>query len=199
MKRLIRPLLLLLLLLLLAVLLPMRRVGSDEMAWTLQRDDLIWVLPVRVRKGDVIVMDDPLDPARTVLRRVIGLPGEKIRYEDGSIKVNGKRIRQTDMDHVVVGEVRYKTFKEVIWSRPPARATSWLVTHTADRPVAYSMPDKVEVPAEHWFVLADSRDRALDSRWWGPIPQSAVKGVVRMRLSARDRLREPWAWLAPIE
>jgi signal peptidase I len=187
------------LLMLIAALLPMRTVGNDEMAYSLQSGERVWVLPVEVLKGDVVVLSDPLDPDRTVLRRVVAMPSDKVLYEDGAVKINGKRIRQTDMGKAEIDGRARRVYKEVIWSRPPARPTNWLVTRLVEKPVQWKISEKIEVPEGHVFVLADDRDGAMDSRWWGPIPLSAVEGVVRARLGAADEWRPAFQFIKPIQ
>lgn len=176
------------------VALPVRTVGSDEMGWTYQPGDRVWILPGEVYKGDVVLLNDPLDPGRTVLRRVVALAGDKVRYEDGAMRVNGKRVRQTDMgerDGLLI-------HKEVIWSRPPARATNWLIQRVK-RPVLWKRDEPVAVPADHVYLLADNRDEAIDSRWWGPVHVDAIRGVVRARYGQADDWRSALQWIKPID
>lgn len=193
MKRIIIAVMIFVLLATLSVLLPMRTVGSDEMAWTLKQGDLVWVVPGETFKGDIVLLSDPLDPDRTVLRRVIALAGDKVRYEDGGLRINGKRVRQSDMGARDTAQV----FKEVIWSRPPARPTNWLVQRV-QRPVLWELSEAVEVPEGHVYLMADSRDEAVDSRWWGPVPTHQLQGVVRARYGEADDWREAFLWLRPI-
>ena len=176
------------------MVIPIRRVGSNEMAHSLQSDDWIWVMPSRVRRGDVIVMTDPLDDGRRVLRRVIAEPGQMISYDDGIIRIDGKRIRQSQQGTHNDREV----FEEVIWSRPPAQATRWSITRQIP-PAKWKTSEAIEVPQGHWYVLADARDDALDSRWWGTIDQSEVHGVVRARWSSADPLRTRLQLLLPAQ
>ena len=197
-KRIFKVLAVVILLVLVAAALPMRTVGSNEMAYTLQSGDRVWVLPVEVLKGDVVVLSDPLDPDRTVLRRVVAMPGDKVLYEDGAVKLNGKRIRQADMGKAMIDGRERRVYKEVIWSRPPARPTNWLVTRLVDKPVQWKLDEKIEVPEAHVFLLADDRDGAMDSRWWGPVPLSAVKGVVRARWGDADEWRAAFQIIKPI-
>ena len=56
-----------------------------------------------------------------------------------------------------------------------------------------------EVPEGHWFLLADNRDGAVDSRWWGPVPESRIQGVVRLRQGPEDPWRSAWQVLLPEE
>jgi len=174
---------------------PARRVVGDDMLWTVKPGDIVWIVPDRVRKADVVLVDDPLDPGKQVLRRVIAAPGEKVRVDDSGVRVNGKRIRQTEMGDQPGLRIR----KEVIWSKPPARANPYF-TQLSVPEVAWSTPGVLEVPEGHWYVMADNRDAAVDSRWWGPVPESAIHGVVRARYGEVDTWREtPWALVLPEE
>ncbi len=186
MRRLLpRLLLLLLALLLLAVLLPLRIVADDEMSPGLQRGDLIWVLPVAPLRGDVVVLDDPLDPGRTILRRtLVGAEG-KVSWDDSGVRVGGKRVRQTDMG-MLEGD---RLVEELIWSKPPAREKTWRV-RLRKQPAPW-LAEELVVPEGHWYLLADDRDRALDSRSFGTVPEADLEGVVRLRVGPPDAWR-PW-------
>ncbi len=185
----LKPLLFLLALVAIAALVPMRRVQGDEMSPNLQPGDLIWVLPVTPLRGDIVVLRDPLDPDRRILRRTLTGGDTKVRWDEGGLRVNGKRVRQTDMGDLDGDSLQ----QEVIWSKPPARAKNWLVR--LRRPAAFWTAGTVEVPEDHWYLLVDDRDRALDSRWWGPVHQDAIEGVVRLRIGPSDPWRGPVEWL----
>jgi len=117
-----------------------------------------------------------------------------VRHEDGGVRVNGKRIRQTEM-----GTPRpWRVTKEVIWSSPPARANPYLL-RSPMKTVKWSLPGKVEVPDGSWFLLADNREGALDSRWWGPISEDRILGVVRLRFGPADEWRTRLQLLLPEE
>ena len=193
-RRIALALLVLVLLGTVAGLATLRIVRGDDMRWSLQDGDAVWVLPGRVRPADVVVLVDPLDPSRTVLRRAIAGGGKKVRIDSGGIRVNGKRIRQQEMGE----DGDNRVLKEVIWSRPPARANAYL-PEIRNQPGAWVLDDPVEIPEGHWWVMADNRDLALDSRWWGPVSEDDILGIVRFRVSPRDPWREPWELLLPEE
>ena len=189
---LLRALLALVLLALLAVLLPLRRVEGDDMAPSLRDGDWVWVLPVAPLRGDVVVLPDPLDPDRKVLRRAIQsgvddptakLP-TKVRFEEGGMRVKGKRIRQKELG----SDGDFTVLKETIWSKPPARATTWLIRRRTTGPVQWQH-EAFELPVGSWYLAADDRDRAIDSRWWGPIAEDRIAGVVRARYGPADDWR----------
>jgi signal peptidase I len=192
-KLLARLLSALLLLIAVAALLPLRRVAGDAMAPTLRDGDWIWVLPVAPLRGDVVVLDDPLDPGHPVLRRALTGGETKARVDDEGVRVNGKKVRQKEMGT----EEGYKVFQETIWSRPPAVATTWRIRRL-QRPVRWSS-EPTEVPADHWYLLADDRDHAPDSRNWGPVAARRIQGVVRLRVGPADAWRPAVEWLKGTE
>jgi len=172
--------------LLLVAMLPMRRVAGDEMSPTIRAGDVVWVLPgIEVRRGDVVALPDPLDPSRTVLRRAIAPGGTKALFTEDGIRVDAKRLRQKDMGKLD----GYGVYQETLWSKPPAKAVEWLIRRRRTPPVHWEA-DAVEVPQGHWYVLADDRDNAVDSRWWGPVPAESIIGVVRLRYGPSDLWRK---------
>lgn len=111
--------------------------------------------PLRnVRRQDVIVFKFPDDPKRDFIKRVIGLPGERIRIENKKVYV----------DDVALDEP-YTFFQD-----------------TGDNSLGFSsdsmrdsMPELI-VPEGHYFVMGDNRDNSHDSRYWGPLDGELLKG-----------------------
>ena len=169
-----------------------RKVGTDEMAHTIQRGEWVFILPLPIIKGDVVAVRDPLDPDTVLLRRAVAGRRQTARYEDGSFRINGKRIRQTEMGDADGRRV----LKEVLWSSPPARPNNWLIRR--DQTAVRWDGEAVDVPEDHWFLLADDRDGAIDSRWWGPVPESQILGVVRLHMGKADEWRPAWKIMKPI-
>lgn len=169
-----------------------RTVGSDEMSPSIRAGDRVLILPLEPIRGDVVALRDPLDPARVVLRRAIADGGKRVTYEDGELRVDVKRIRQKDMGELDGDRVT----QETMWSKPPARANTWLLRYEKE-PVRWAA-EPVPVPDGSWYLLADSRDAALDSRWWGPVPREELLGVVRVRYGEPDAWRPALEWLSPI-
>lgn len=164
---------------------PMRRVTGDEMSPTVRDGDLVWVIPgLEVLRGDVVAVADPLDPSRVILRRAIAPGGTKVRFTDDGVRVDSQRLRIKDMGTAE----EYAVYKEILWSKPPATAVEWL-TRRIREPAVYWAAEPVEVPPDHWYLLADDRDDALDSRWWGPVPATSIRGVVRLRYGPADLWR----------
>lgn len=167
--------------LVLAVALPKLAVVPDnEMAPTLLAGDVILVLPETPAAGDVVALFDPLDPRRWTLRRIETIGGA-VRYEDGVFHTGGDRESVVEMG---VEGAFHVLRQEGHLVRQSARAVHWEM-------------DEAGVADDAAFVSADARDEAVDSRWWGPIPLTALRGVVRLRLSPPGHPWRGWLTTAP--
>ena len=111
-----------------------------------------------IRRGDVVVFKFPKEPERDFIKRVIGLPGETLELRNKKVFVDGRPLDEP-----------YVHFLE------PA-STSQEVT-SFDVRERYG---PVRVPADQYFVMGDNRDNSQDSRYWGFLPRSYVKGKALM-------------------
>lgn len=152
------------------------RVPDDDMAPSLFRGDLVVLLPLAPRPGDVVALVDPLDPSRWTLRRVEARGGN-VRYDDAAFVMDDAPEPLLEMGR----DADWVTLQEgphLIRHLP--RAVRW---RTEDEPV----------PAERLYLGADNRDVALDSRWWGQVPAEVAQGVVVLRFGSP---RHPWrGWI----
>ena len=113
------------------------------------------ILPGRaIRRGDVIVFKYLEDPNRDFVKRVIGLPGDRLELHRKKVFVNGQSIDEP-----------YVQFLEAPSSGGPP--------HNDDLREEYG---PVTVPADQYFMMGDNRDNSQDSRFWGFMPASYVKG-----------------------
>ena len=198
-----RTLIIILSLVLLLLMLPCRRVSDHDMRWSLHKGDLVWIVDTQIRRGDIVSLYNPLDKNEKILRRAIAGPGQSLDYDkNGSLRIDGKRVRQKDMgrkeDH---RPERVRVLEENIWSKAPqkgeaALSYSWLlqrrmgVNH-------WSLEEPVTLGDNEWFLMADRRDHAIDSRWWGPISEDDIEGVVRLRAGSSDVWRNSIQILSP--
>ncbi len=113
------------------------------------------LLPGRpIRRGDVIVFKYPKEPDRDFIKRVIGLPGDRVELHRKVVYINGKPLDES-----------YVRFLE-----PPSVDGP---PHTDDVREEYG---PVTVPDGQYFMMGDNRDNSEDSRYWGFMPRSYVKG-----------------------
>jgi signal peptidase I len=114
------------------------------------------VLPVRpVHRGDILVFKYPEEPDRDFIKRVIGLPGEKIELKHKKIYINDQPLEEPYVHFLTPPSSDYQ---EV---------------------TSYDLREQfgpVTVPADKYFVMGDNRDNSQDSRYWGFLPRDYVKG-----------------------
>jgi signal peptidase I len=121
----------------------------------------------------VIVFKFPFDDHPHYVKRVIGLPGDKVRIINGDVYVNGSRLHEPYVVHD-------PTYEDPFGDNfPPVNHD--LIEIAARREWADQILDHVQngelvVPPDHYFVLGDNRDRSLDSRYWGFVDRDAIMG-----------------------
>ena len=109
-----------------------------------------------IKRGDIIVFKYPEDPERDYIKRVIGLPGDTLELRGKELTVNGKVLNEPYV-HFLFGD-----------AIPGSPDYSDLDVRRKYGPVT--------VPADHYFMMGDNRDNSQDSRYWGFMPRSYVKG-----------------------
>ncbi len=165
------------------------RIPSGSMIPTLLVGDFILVnkfdygirLPVINRKiiglgdpqrGDVVVFRYPEDPSTPFIKRVVGLPGDRVQYKDKHLYINGEAV---DYD----GPSLYVGVKSAAMHTGAEKYVEHLGEHAHDiivTPRAYSFDWEGTVPAGSYFVLGDNRDNSRDSRFWGFVPDENLIG-----------------------
>jgi len=108
-----------------------------------------------VQRGDIIVFKSVADPAQNIIKRVIGLPTESIRIEARQIYIDGKPLEEP--------YAFYSSLDGEGTSQAPSRASR------------DNMPETT-IPEGHYFVMGDNRDNSYDSRFWGPLPGTLIRG-----------------------
>jgi signal peptidase I len=181
------------------------KIPSSSMVPTLLVGDLILVnkfdygirLPVINKKiievgnpqrGDVMVFKYPKDPSQDYIKRVIGVPGDKITYENKRLTVNGQPVEYVPMDDYLDDErpVYHKQFLEKL-PNVPHRILNMDGARTLNLSAVEEFPhhenciytyDKFTciVPEGNYFMMGDNRDNSADSRYWGFVPDQNIVG-----------------------
>lgn len=132
-------------------------------------DELSYDIRFRpLQRGDVVVFRYPLDHAQYYIKRVIGLPGERMQIRQGQVAVANAEHRSG----VILDETPYLSASEV---------TEGTV--------------EVTLKSNEVFVLGDNRDQSSDSRHWGPLPVDLVVGRAMVRafpLRKAGIVSAPW-------
>ncbi|NBX92939.1 MAG: signal peptidase I [Proteobacteria bacterium] len=134
------------------------------------------------KRGDVIVFLFPKDESLHYVKRVLGVPGDKIEFKGRALFVNGEKIDQELITDPVLIEKAYsggpvsgELYQENLKGR-----THW-VRYLNPREKGFSdMKQEVTVPPDKFFVVGDNRDQSYDSRSWGYVSRDSIKGRARM-------------------
>ena len=128
------------------------------------------ILPYRdLARGDIVAFLYPEDIRQTFVKRVIGLPGDRIHLENQQVVRNGNRLVESYTQHAGAYPDAYRdNFPARVEAYPSPRGRDMLEHHLCD--------GEVIVPPDMLFVLGDNRENSLDSRYWGFVPRSYVVG-----------------------
>ncbi len=124
--------------------------------------------------GDVVILASPQDPTEDLVKRVIGLPGDVIEVKQDVVYRNGHKLIQ-DGPHACPPQ-RFRSHYsscETYTEHSPSHL--WHVSHSLEW--GQSLPP-VTVPPDHVYVLGDHRTRSNDSRAFGPVKASLLRGRV---------------------
>ena len=124
-----------------------------------------------IQRGEVIVFHDPVDDSLHLVKRVIGLPGDRLRMHGGRVFVNGKPLTEP---YAVYRPGREDDFRDNfprLQSADPDIDSRWWIRlhHLIDR-------GELTVPVGNYFVLGDNRNNSEDSRYWGFVPVADIVG-----------------------
>jgi signal peptidase I len=145
-----------------------------------------WVGPIvpynQIHRGDIVVFlsADPTTPELYIVKRIIGIPGDRIHLRDGAVYRNGEKLDEPYVIHRqdADSENSYdpdRPYRDEFPAVPPTEfgnvTPEWKL----------AMPQHIEngdivVPPDSYFGMGDNRDRSLDSRYWGFIPKEHVIG-----------------------
>ncbi len=149
----------------------------------------------RPSRGDVIVFEYPKDPTLNYVKRVIGAPGDVVAMRGGQVYVNDTALHEP---YVQRNDPLHNAYDSKFnWQR------RFLDGFSPDAIRAYR-PRRdtwgpLRVPPGKYFVLGDNRDNSEDSRYWGFVDESAVKGRPLVVYFSYDRsTRDPLPWLTDI-
>lgn len=119
------------------------------------------------KRGDVIVFQWPEDLTKNFVKRVVGVPGDTLAMRGGTLLINGRAQRESFAHHVPMLD-RFES--EFRWQ------SRYLAAAISDYRPSRDNWGPLVVPRANYFVLGDNRENSLDSRYWGFVPDSLVRG-----------------------
>lgn len=154
------------------------------------------------QRGDVVVFKFPQDNKTDFIKRIIGLPGDKIKMQNGILYINGKNVDRQQIEDFVIrdkfgnGE-RYTQYVETL-----PNGVKHNILEISDQQELVDNMVEVTVPENSYFVMGDNRDRSDDSRLSvGFVPFENLVGKARWLFFSHntdDAWYKPWAWTKKI-
>jgi signal peptidase I len=209
-------------------------VSKSAYGWS--RFSLPWALPwphgrllgSMPQRGDIVVFRAPPDDHSDYIKRLIGLPGDRVQMRGGTLWLNGKavpKVRIADFTIPIVTNTECSTIRDVLMpygagadfeGRPVCRFPRY--RETLPDGVSYGVIDQGETPQDdtpeitvppgHYFVMGDNRDMSADSRFpakvgggVGLIPAENIEGRAELTAFSVDgsaRLADPAGWLGTV-
>jgi signal peptidase I len=123
-----------------------------------------------IRRGDIIVFHFPIHPEQHFVKRVIGLPGDRVRLVHKQVFVNGEPLNEPYAVHIPGDLQRFRDDFPQPFPVPNQNPHWWVEMRQ------YVRDGELTVPANRYFVLGDNRDDSDDSRYWGFVPRENIEG-----------------------
>lgn len=128
------------------------------------------------QRGDVAVFRYPENPREDYIKRVVGLPGDRVAFYNKHLYINDELVPQQE-----VGTYEGVGSGSVMTGAMLSEESLGDVTHQIlSWPQRSSVEGEIEVPEGHYFVLGDNRDNSNDSRFWGFVPEENLVGKAVM-------------------
>lgn len=155
------------------------RITSNSMAPTLFKGDLVLVYKAAFnlrlpysnfellrtgtpQRSDIVAFSLPDEPSQAFIKRIIAVGGDKVEIKEGELWINS-----TKLEYQTIGSAQDQFQEEF----PSGKRN--LVSLNKESLKNYG---PIDIPSGHFFVLGDNRNESIDSRIWGPLPVSCLKG-----------------------
>lgn len=144
------------------------------------------------QRGDVVVFKFPQDNKTDYIKRVIGLPGDKIKLENGRLYINGVLVEREPIDDFVLRDKygNVERFRQYIETLP--NGVKHNIIEVSDSEIYDDVPE-LTVPEGNYFMMGDNRDRSDDSRVnVGFVPFENLVGKARVLFFSYDSTDGNW-------
>ena len=154
------------------------------------------------QRGDVVVFRFPKNTSIDYIKRIIGLPGDKIQVKQGRLYVNNKLVERTEKDRYVIDEyVKLPEYYHMYEETLP-NGVKHNILEISDNERMVDNTEEFIVPQDSFFVMGDNRDRSDDSRISvGFVAKENLVGKARfLFFSHNDKgsILKPWTWYKAI-
>jgi signal peptidase I len=157
------------------------------------------IFGVEPQRGDVVVFRLPKDDTVDYIKRVIGLPGDRVQMIGGVVYINAQPVARERIDDFVETEPDGTTTRAKRWRETLPNGVSYTTLNLIDNGF-YSNTQVYEVPPDHYFMMGDNRDNSADSRVMsqvGYVPFENLIGraqVIVFSVMEGEHAWEVWRW-----
>ena len=124
----------------------------------------------RVQRGEIVVFHYPVNPAQHFVKRVVGVPGDRVRLVNKQVLVNGVPLKEPYAHFIRPANDLFRDSFPRLDVAPGETPEWWLQLRKLVE------DGQLIVPEGHYFVMGDNRDDSYDSRYWGFVPQANIIG-----------------------
>lgn len=151
-------------------------------------------------RGDVIVFKMPSDNKTDYIKRLIGLPGDKIQMKDGRLYINGTIVDRKSEGEYVLRDASGKALRFEKYTETLPNGKQHPILEASDEGT-YDNTEEFTVPEDHFFMMGDNRDNSLDSRSLkvGFVPKNNLVGRAKFLFFSHDDSAAWWqVWKWPM-
>ena len=147
------------------------------------------------KRGEIVVFKTPEDNKTDYIKRLIAIPGDRIKLDSGTIFLNGTEIKQQNLRNEMYKDIEVSMFQEILPNK-----NTYDIYEFKKNSIFIDTNNFKEfvVPEDHYFVIGDNRDNSQDSRFIGPIPKDNLVGRAEIVFLSVDTsiasLFKFWTW-----
>lgn len=138
-----------------------------------------------VERGDIVVFRYPEDVSQTFVKRVVGKPGDRIRFDEQQLYLNGHKVKESFVYHKSGYIDPYRDNFPSLPNVALSEAANTMLSSNVEN-------GELRVPEGHYFVMGDNRDNSSDSRYWGFVPRRHIIGKPLLIYWSYDAPTERW-------
>jgi signal peptidase I len=127
--------------------------------------------PTHLKRGDLVVFHYPLDGSVRLVKRIVGLPGDRIRLRDGHVLLNGQPLGEPYAFYSAARRNGFRDDFPTLREADPNVDPEWWIELRRS-----ASSGELTVPGDRYFVLGDNRNDSEDSRYWGFVRRDEIIG-----------------------